>query len=118
MLLEFLTLQDYPDISCMRTDGLFVNSDAGFDFQSFINKYSEYRVITNTVLNSRNGSENENILFDDELYRHRYTIENTNAWLDSYRTILNRFEVITINWKSFNYIAFIVMLFEDINKKV
>lgn len=101
----------------ISTDGLFVNADAGFDSQSFRDKCSEYGVIANTALNSRNGSENENILFDDELYEHRYTIERTNAWMDSYRTLLNRFETIIANWKSFNYIAFMVILFKNINKK-
>lgn len=70
----------------------------------------------NTALNPRNGSENENVLFDDELYEQRYIIERANAWMDSYRTLLNRFETIVDNWKSFNYIAFIVILFKNINK--
>lgn len=101
----------------ISTDGLFVNADAGFDSRKFRDKCSEYGVIANTALNSRNGSENEGVLFDELLYEQRYTIERTNAWMDSYRTLLNRFETKVSNWKSFNYIAFMVILFKNINKK-
>lgn len=63
----------------IRTDGLFANTDAGFDFQKFRDKCSEYGVIANTALNPRNGCENANALFDEVLYEQRYTIERTNA---------------------------------------
>ena len=100
----------------INTDGLFTNADAGFDCQKFRNKCSEYGIIANTAFNARNGSKNEDILFDDQLYEKRYTIERTNAWMDSYRTLLNRFETTVATWKSFNYIAFIIILFKNINK--
>jgi Transposase and inactivated derivatives len=98
-------------------DGLFVNADAGFDSRKFRDKCSEYGVIANTALNPRNGSENEDVLFDELLYEQRYTIERTNAWMDSYRTLLNRFDTTVSSWKSFNYIAFIIIIFKNINKK-
>lgn len=101
----------------ISTDGLFVNADAGFDSKKFRDKCSQYGAIANTALNHRNGSENQNVLFDDELYEQRHTIQRANAWMDSYRTLLNRFETIVDNWKSFNYIAFIVILLKNINKK-
>jgi transposase len=100
----------------INTDGLFVNADAGFDSQKFRDKCSEYGIIANTALNPRNGSENEDVLFDDELYEERYTIERTNAWMDSYRTLLNRFDTTVASWKSFNYIAFMIILFKKIYK--
>ena len=109
----FLTLKS----ANINTDGLFVNTDAGFDSRNFRDKCSEYGVIANTALNPRNGSDNEYVLFDDELYEQRYTIERTNAWIDSYRTLLNRFETLVDNWKSLNYIAFMIILFKNINKK-
>ncbi|MEN9917665.1 MAG: hypothetical protein RL662_101 [Bacteroidota bacterium] len=100
----------------ISTDGLFVNADAGFDSRKFRDKCSEYGVIANTALNSRNANENEDILFDELLYEQRYRIERTNAWMDSYRTLFNRFETKVANWKSFNYIAFMIILFKNINK--
>ena len=100
----------------INTDGLFTNADAGFDSKKFRDKCSEYGIIANTALKPRNGGENQEILFDDELYEKRYTIERTNAWLDSYRTLLNRFETTVACWKSLNYKAFMIILFKNISK--
>lgn len=51
------------------------------------------------------------------LYRERYYIERTNVWIDSYRTILNRFDTTLRNWESWNYIAFSVMLLRKCVRK-
>jgi len=98
------------------TDGLFVNADAGFDAKEFRNKCSEYGIIPNTAINPRNGLNDETIIFDEVLYEQRYTIERTNAWMDSYRTLLNRFETTVSSWKAFNYIAFITIFLKKIYK--
>lgn len=47
--------------------------------------------------------------FDPLLYKERYKIERTNAWMDSFRTLLNRFETTVTSWKGFNFLAFIVI---------
>ena len=56
-------------------------------------------------------------MFDDILYKERYSIERTNAWLDSYRSLLNRFDVTLTSWQAWNYIAFIVILMKKVKKK-
>ena len=53
---------------------------------------------------------------DELLYKERYSIERTNAWLDSFRTLLNRFDTTISSWKSFNYIAFMVILLKKIER--
>ncbi|MCI6670998.1 MAG: IS5/IS1182 family transposase, partial [Prevotella sp.] len=40
-----------------------------------------------------------------------------NAWMDSYRTVLNRFETTVRNWESWNYIAFMVILLRKCLRK-
>jgi transposase len=60
--------------------------------------------------NSGNGAEHGDYLLDELLYKERYSIERTNAWMDSYRTLLNRFDTTISSQMSFNYIAFIVIL--------
>lgn len=103
----------------IATDGLFVNADAGFDSKEFRSKCFEYGIIPNTATNPRNGDSDELIIFDKMLYEQRYTIERTNAWMDSYRTLLNRFETTIANWMAFNYIAFMTIFLKKIyrNKK-
>jgi transposase len=41
----------------------------------------------------------------------------TNAWMDSYRTLLNRFDTTISSWMSFNYIAFMVILLKKVKKR-
>lgn len=94
----------------ISTDGLFVNADAGFYSKEFRIKCFEYGIIPNIVINPRNGNNDEIIIFDEMLYQQRYTIEISNAWLDSYRSLLNRFEATASSCKSLNYIAFMIIL--------
>ncbi|KUJ59747.1 hypothetical protein AR687_21315 [Flavobacteriaceae bacterium CRH] len=35
--------------------------------------------------------------------------QSTNAWMDSFRSILNRFGATVASWLGFNYLAFIVI---------
>ena len=94
----------------IRTDGLFLNADAGFDCAALRSVLKSYGIVSNICINKRNGTTNDSIVLDELLYRERYSIERTNAWMDSFRTILNRFDTTLRNWESWNYIAFSVML--------
>jgi Transposase and inactivated derivatives len=103
----------------IKIDGLFVNADAGFDSEEFRNICFKHGIFANVDFNIRNGDDNDDKLLDELLYKERYSIERTNAWLDSFRTLLNRFDTTVSSWKSFNYIAFMVILLKKIceNKK-
>ena len=52
--------------------------------------------------------------FDAELYRQRTAIERTNAWLDSFITLLVRYETNVENGLTFHFLAFIVLLLRRI----
>lgn len=99
------TLED-ADIS---VDGLFINADAGFDSQKLRNKCEAKGIIANICPNKRNGNTDTNHYFDQKLYEERYAIERTNAWMDSFRSLLNRFDTTITSWKGFNFLAFIVI---------
>ena len=75
-----------------------------------------YGVVANICINRRKGSFN-NIIVDGLLYVECHSIERINAWMDSYRTILNSFETTVQNWKSWDYIVFIVILFKEMLEK-
>ena len=94
----------------VRTDGLFLNADAGFDCAALRSFLKSHGVVANIRINKRNGTGNDSTVLDELLYRERYSIERTNEWMDSFRTILNRFDTTLRNWASWNYIAFSVML--------
>lgn len=101
----------------IRTDGLFLNADAGFDCAALRSVLKSYGIVSNICINKRNGTTNDSIVLDELLYRERYSIERTNAWMDSFRTILNRFDTTLRNWESWNYIAFSVMLLRKCARK-
>jgi len=65
------------------------------------------------MANIRRNKRGENVdrddYFDEKLYAERYSIERTNAWLDSFRSLLNRFDRTVSSWKGFSYLAFIVI---------
>ena len=56
-------------------------------------------------------------MLDDLLYKEKYSIERTNAWMDSYRSVLNRFDTTQTSWEGWNYIAFILIFPEKDNKE-
>lgn len=61
---------------------------------------------------SKGGEE----FLDELLYKQGYCIERTNAWMDSYRNVLNRFDKTLSSWKAWNYIAFMLILLKKIRK--
>ena len=44
-------------------------------------------------------------------------MEHTNAWMDSYRPLLNGFDAPTESWKGLNYLSFITIAPKRIKKK-
>ena len=102
--------------SHIRVDGLFLNADAGFDCDALRGFLCEKEIIANICINKRRENADD-IFVDDELYAERYSIQRTNAWMDSFRTLLNRFDTTVANWTSWNYLAFAVLLLKKISRK-
>ncbi|MEK5768439.1 IS5/IS1182 family transposase, partial [Acinetobacter schindleri] len=62
-------------------------------------------------VNTRNSSSVDNdYYFDPKLYKRRFKIEKANAWIDSFKSLLIRFETSAINWINLHYIAFTLLL--------
>ena len=103
-------------------DGLFLNADSGFDSRELKEACSKEGIIANIKPNPRNKQENKvaeiaDNMFDDELYKGRYVIERTNAWIDSFKALLIRFEFLVQNWISLHFMAFSVILLRKVAKK-
>lgn len=95
----------------VATNGLFLNADAGFDSLAFRTCCKIHGIIPNIDFNKRNNQNFDNQdLLDDELYKERFSVERTNAWIDAFKTLLVRFETTVRNWQSFHYIAFSLIL--------
>ncbi len=112
----------FEDITSQLTNaeislsGLFINADAGFDSPKLRKILSDKEIIANICPNKRNGQNNEDDYVDEQLYKERYAIERTNAWLDSFRSLLNRFDTTLSSWMAWNFIAFIVIGLKKFHK--
>lgn len=102
--------------SNIRVDGLFLNADAGFECDTLRDIFRKKEIIANICINRRR-EDSDDILVDDELYAERYSIERTNAWMDGFRTSINRFDTTVTSWESWNYLAFTVLLLKKISRK-
>lgn len=102
----------------INPEGLFLNADAGFDAQELRKICSKENMEANIKVNPRNTKEafeNEDLYFDDELYKRRIVIEHANAWIDSFKGLLVRFETSICSWVSMHYLAFACLFIKKLN---
>lgn len=108
---NFQKMLDDLQLSEIPTVGLFINADAGFDAQDFRNSCSLNDIIPNVDFNKRNS---KNVDYehskDDLLYKERFCVERTNAWLYAFKAILTRFETRTDTWMALHFLAFALIL--------
>jgi transposase len=102
----------------LSLEGLFLNADAGFDANNFRKACQAKEIELNVALNPRNGAVSDrDEYFDDELYKQRTVIERSFSILDSFKTLLIRFEITARNWKNWNIIGFIVHFIKILQKR-
>ena len=100
-MIHSIQLADIP------VDGLFLNADAGFDTTDFRSYCYANEIFDNIDKNKRNGNVYESqTVFDELLYKTRFVIERTNAWLDAFKAILIRFETNDLHKKGLILPAF------------
>ncbi len=101
----------------IEIEGLFLNADAGFDSEGFRSLCSEMKIEANIAFNPRNGEgDQEYVYFDEELFKNRTVIEHANAWLDSFKALLIRFETKALHWLALHLLAFTVLFIRKIKK--
>ncbi|WP_193788629.1 IS5 family transposase [Rufibacter ruber] len=101
----------------IETAGLFLNADAGFDSQQFRVQCSRLGIEANVPVNPRNGQGgDEYVYFDEELYKRRVVIEQANAWLDSFKALLIRFETRAQHWLALHLLAFTALFIRKFNQ--
>lgn len=103
-------IEDIQDAG-IDPDGLFMNADAGFDSTGLRELCEAYGIIANIDFNKRNSKTADyEYLLDDELYKERFSVERTNAWIDAFKSLLVRFETKANNWASLHYLACCLIL--------
>lgn len=98
--------------------GVFLNADSGFDARVLREQCSEKQIEANIQINERNNKEVQsctNVYFDDLLYKRRFVIERMNAWIDSFKALLIRFETTLKAWLQLHFLAFCVIFCKKFN---
>ncbi len=109
----FVELCKIPEDANIDLRGVFMNADSGFDAQTVREKCSEKQIEPNIKINERNKKEQQSdayVYFDDLLYKRRVVIERMNAWIDSFKALLIRFETKISTWMALHFLAFTVLL--------
>lgn len=93
-----------------------LNADSGFDVKKFIKFIENNKIIANIKENKRNSKKTaiEYRYMSENIYSFRFKIECIFAWLDTYKRLLVRFEVISKNFKSWMQIASAMINFRHI----
>ncbi|TAF31855.1 MAG: IS5 family transposase [Cytophagales bacterium] len=94
--------------------GVMLNTDKGFDCKALRRAILRRGMIPNIKENVRNRKKTKRgkkRLFDQDAYKNRFVNERCFAWLDSFRTLLIRFDKHDSKWLNWHYIAaFLILL--------
>ncbi len=103
-------------LSGIDTRGLVLNADAGFDSMTFRDFCDDLNMLVNIDVNKRNAKNADYQYFvDPELYKKRFCVERTNAWIDGFKSLYVRYETSARNWLSSHYLAFSLILLRKVN---
>lgn len=98
------------DNAGISVDGLFCDLDAEFDGKGLRKALNSRGSMSNVCPNRRSGGEpSDDRLFDEKMYKERWKKERTNAWMDGFKTVLNRFDTTVSSCKGWSYLEFIVI---------
>ena len=90
-----------------------LNADKGFDCKSLRRACRRRKIEPNIKENNRNRKKTKRgkkRFFNKNVHKRRFVNERTFAWLDSFRTLLVRFDKLDESWINWHYLAFALML--------
>ena len=95
---------------------LFMNADAGFDSRKLRKKCDELSIIANFDSNKRNSKkpDQNDYYFDNQLYKERFAVERTNAWIDGFKNLIIRYETNAKHWLGLHYLVFSIILLRKV----
>ncbi len=91
----------------------FLNADKGFDSKSLRRACHRRKIVPNIIENSRNRKKTKRgrkRFFSQKVYDNRFVNERAFAWIDSFRTLLIRFDKLDNVWLNWHYLAFSLIL--------
>jgi transposase len=90
-----------------------LNADKGFDCKTLRRTCRQRNIEPNIKENIRNRKKTKRgrkRFFNENVYKRRFVNERTFAWLDSFKTLLIRFDKLDETWLNWHYLAFALIL--------
>lgn len=90
-----------------------LNADKGFDCKELRRAVMRRHMIPNIKENKRNRKTKKRgrkRYYNDEVYQTRFVNERCFAWIDSFRTLLIRFDKLDSVWLNWHYLVFALIL--------
>ena len=89
--------------------GTFFNADSAFDTRDARKVCFNHKVVPNMAENKRNRKQAKSgrkRLFDAQVYKSRFVSERSFAWIDKFRALLTRFDVLDDRFLAGHHLAF------------
>jgi len=95
--------------------GLVLNADAGFDSADMRKLCDVQDMLANIDINKRNVKNPDyDYLVDEQLYKDRFSVERTNAWIDGFKSLYVRYETSARNWLNAHFLVFSLILLRKV----
>lgn len=103
---QFNALLQMLKDSDIAIEGLFLNADAGFDCQELRDISEQKGICLNVPENKRNRKKDRDLDYclDELMYENRYVVERANAWMDSNRSFIIRYDTSLKSWMAWHFI--------------
>ena len=85
-----------------------LNADKGFDSKNLRRACGRRKMEPNIKENIRNRKypkRGRKRFFNEQIYKRRFVNERAFAWIDSFKTLLVRFDKLDENWMNWHYLA-------------
>ena len=94
--------------------GSYLTLDSGFDSADNKLRIEEQGMIPVIKLNRRRTKDEQKLenlydSFNETVYKERYKVERTFAWVDTYRKLVIRYEKLECTHNGFKYLAYSMM---------
>ena len=110
---QFTSMIDELNQKGIYVENSILNADKGFDSKRFRRCCMRKQIIPNIKENKRNRKKikrGRKRQFNQEIYNRRFVNERGFAWIDSFKTLLIRFDTSITSWINWHYIAFFLVL--------
>ena len=97
----------------IHVENSIINADKGFDSKPLRRAIMRRNMLPNIKENIRNRKTKKRgakRFYNEQVYQTRFVNERCFAWMDSFRTLLIRFDTLDKSWLNWHYLAFAIIL--------